>query len=52
MNEQGKENHMHKTIRTIVIVVVVVAAVALTMHLLVSSGTLDVPGLFRRLHGG
>jgi hypothetical protein len=43
---------MHKTIRTIVIVVVVVAVVGVAMHLLVSSGTLDSPGFFRRLHGG
>jgi hypothetical protein len=43
---------MNRTLRTILIVVGVVAVVAVTMHLLVSSGTLDVPGLFRRLHGG
>ena len=43
---------MNKTIRTILIVIVAAAAVALSMHLLVSSGTLHLPELFRRLHGG
>jgi hypothetical protein len=41
-----------RTIRTILIVIGAAAAAALAMHLLVSSGTLDMPGLFRRLHGG
>lgn len=50
MNE--RKDDMNKTIRTILIVIGVAAAAALSMHLLVSSGTLDVPGLFRRLHGG
>ena len=43
---------MSKTIRTILIVIVAAAAAAIAMHLLVSSGTLDLHGLFRRLHGG
>jgi hypothetical protein len=43
---------MSKTIRTILIVVGVAVAVGLATHLLVSSGTLNLPGLFRRLHGG
>lgn len=42
---------MSKTIRTILIVIGVVVVAAIAMHLLVSSGTLDMPGLFRRLHG-
>ena len=45
-------NRMSRTIRTILIVIGVAVAAALAMHLLVSSGTLDMPGLFRRLHGG
>jgi hypothetical protein len=43
---------MSKTIRTILVVIGVAVVVALAMHLLASSGTLDMPGLFRRLHGG